>query len=134
MRAVDPTVDTFVYAKTIGQFERDLIGALATVIPSGCMEICRCLEDLPARLRTPHYQSTILVLIAADEADLKDILSIQTLLNGTRIILVLPDSSTAAAMSGHPLRPRFTTHRGNGFQEVVDVVEKMIAGNTIKTS
>jgi hypothetical protein len=124
-----PRVDTLIYSTVMGEFEHGLIDALSTLVPSGCLEICRCHDELPARLRMPHYQSTILVLIAADQEDLHRILSVQPMLNGTRIILVLPDSSGAVTTVGHSLRPRFVTHKENGFQDIVDVVARMISGD-----
>jgi hypothetical protein len=120
-----PAIDTLVYSKAVGKFEVGLIGALEGMIPAGHMEICRCLEDLSVRLRKPHYQPTILVLVPADADDLKDILVVQPILEGSRIVLVLPDGSASTATMGHSLRPRFVAYRDNGFQEVTDVLARM---------
>jgi hypothetical protein len=127
---MSPTVDTLLYSKNVGQFETGLIGAIEGMVSSGRMDVCNCLEDLSLRLRRPHYQQTVLVLVPADADDLKEILAVQPILEGSRIVLVLPDGNGSTATMGHALRPRFIAYRDNGFQEVTDVLARMTGNGT----
>jgi hypothetical protein len=129
---MDTKVDVLVYSKVMDKFEIELIGVLEGMGPALHIDICHNLEDVSARLRMPHYHSTILVLVAADGEDLMNILFLQPIFDGVRIVLVLPDRNIVTATIGHGLRPRFVAYKDNGFQDVSDVLAKMTGSETAR--
>jgi hypothetical protein len=129
---MDAKVDVLVYSKVMAKFELELIHVLEAMGPAVRLEVCHNLEDVSARLRMPHYHSIILVLVAADGEYMMNILFLQPIFDGVRIVLVLPDRKIITATIGHGLRPRFVAYRDNGFQDVRDVLAKMTGSEITK--
>ena len=77
-----------------------------------------------------HYTgrgATVAVLFAADRQELAKLYSTRYLLEGFRIILVLPDANPETVSAGHRLRPRYVSYIDGGFEDVVAVLKKMMA-------
>jgi hypothetical protein len=97
---------------------------------------CRTIDTLSLKLRKSMSDLTIAVLLAENQEELLDILSIRDLLNGVRIILILPDRKEDTIRKGHSLYPRFLNYVDGDFKNVVDVLAKMLknmnSSNNIK--
>lgn len=96
------------------------------LVPKEKIEICRTIDSLTRRLRRPRYNLALAVLLAANREDLLDLLSIRDLLDGIRIILLLPDRDMDTIAKGHTLRPRFLTYADSDFLDVAAVLRKML--------
>jgi hypothetical protein len=105
---------------------------VARLIPKVRIDPYQTVEELSESLRLSAYDSTVVVIIAADRGDLSDLSSLQQLLWGTRTILVLPDADDETVALGHSLRPRFVASREDGLENVVAVLTKMIEDCKLK--
>jgi hypothetical protein len=99
------------------------------VVPSGDLLVCRSSKDLSRRLRRLGEKYEIAVLVAASTQELEEFVSLEGLLEGLRIILILPDERKASVVKGHKLRPRFLTCLSSDFMDVAVVLEKMLSNN-----
>jgi len=88
-----------------------------------------CTKSLSQKLRHPRYGRTIAVLLADTWADLEDILAIRALLDGIRIILILPDSNEQTVKQGFTLLPRFLTYADSDFSMAEAVLKKMLSNH-----
>lgn len=103
---------------------------IETVVPQEKREIFRTMVSLLRRLRRPRHDVGIVILFAASREDLMEFLYIRDLLNGVRIILVLPDGEEETVAKAHILRPRFLTYADSDFLEVVAVLGKIYSLET----
>lgn len=87
---------------------------------------CRTVKALSERLEQPSAEQLIVVILVTDHKDLDNIIRLQELLLGRRIILVLPDGKEETTSRGHRLRPRFITYRNNDYVDVSVVLGRMI--------
>ncbi len=92
-------------------------------------EFFQTIDSLSHKLCQPSGDQTIAVLLAGTQEDLADILSVKNLLERTRIILILPDSSKDTISKGHTLYPRFLAYVDGDFSWVAAVLEKMLSNN-----
>ena len=90
-------------------------------------EFFQSIDTLSQKLRSPRDDLTIAVLLASTQEELLDILSIRVLLEGIRIILILPDSNRDTIMIGHTLLPRFITYVNSNVSWVNAVLNKMLS-------
>lgn len=96
------------------------------LVPKQDTEIYRTIDSLSHRLRQPRHNLAVAVLLAASRQDLLELLSIRDLLDGIRIILVLPDRQDDTIAKGHRLYPRFLTYADSDFLDVAAVLSKML--------
>jgi len=96
------------------------------LVPKQNTEIYRTIDSLSRRLRQPRHNLAVAVLLAASRQDLLELLSIRDLLDGIRIILVLPDRQDDTIAKGHRLYPRFLTFADSDFLDVAAVLSKML--------
>ena len=82
------------------------------------------------RLRHTPAQSAIIVLAAADEQDLTTLISFRYLIEDSSIVLILPIKESALLAKAHKLRPRFIGDLESGAQEVIAVIQKILARNS----
>ena len=92
------------------------------------IEVYRKVDDVTYRLRQLRSNLSLVVILAANQDDLANILSIRELLNDLRIILVLPDSEQDTVRKGLGLRPRYLTYAHSNFTDVAAVLNKMLGG------
>lgn len=71
----------------------------------------------------------IAVLLSASKKELQDLVSVRHLINGVRVIIILPDMEKDTIAKGHLLRPRFLTFVDHNFEMVTAVLAKMIANH-----
>jgi hypothetical protein len=95
-------------------------------IPSYGIEIYRTMGTFVHRLQHPpeHF---IIILVLTDRKELLEILSIRHWLEGSRLILIVPDQEEETLKAAHRLRPRFLTYLENDFSQVLRVLNKMAA-------
>jgi hypothetical protein len=103
------------------------IGAsLRTLVPDERIEIYRSIEDLANGLRQLLDLDAIIVIQVGDRQELLRILSLRDLLQGVRIILLVPDREEETISLAHRFRPRFLASSENDFSNTMSVVRKML--------
>ena len=99
---------------------------IAMIAPHDSLEIVRTIEDLPRSFMQPENKPAIAIIMVADRHELLEILAVYQFLDGTRIILILPDNGEDLFTLGCKLYPRFVSFTGSDFKDVSAVVEKMM--------
>jgi len=89
------------------------------------IEIYRTLSSLLHRLQNPPDLPFITILMAGERNELFDLRSIDYLLGGTRLILILPDQAEETLRTAHRLRPRYLTYANSDFSDLAQVIAKM---------
>jgi hypothetical protein len=87
------------------------------------------IETLARKLRHPRDEHTIAVILAGSRKDLIDILAIRDLLDGLRVILILPDREEDTVSQGLTLRPSFLTCVDSDFSMAEAVLKKMLSNH-----
>ena len=109
----------------------DVLGVVESVVPRENIEVFGDLQSLSARLRGPSDlqddEAVVVILFPANRDDLKEILSIQPLLQNVRTILIAPDQETETVTMAHMLRPRFLTYAGEDPWLLTAVLHKTAA-------
>lgn len=85
------------------------------------------LDRLMVALLSPRIGNLALIMLAADQNDLSQILAHQEILIDIPLILVLPNDQPATIRAGHLLRPRFINFAGNDFGEVLAVLARLLS-------
>ncbi|KPK91822.1 MAG: hypothetical protein AMJ94_06470 [Deltaproteobacteria bacterium SM23_61] len=89
------------------------------------IEIYRTLSSFLHRMQNPPDLPFVVVLLAGERNELLDFRSIDHLLGGTRLILVLPDQAEETLRTAHLLRPRYLTYADSDFSDLAQVIKKM---------
>ena len=84
-------MNLFIYESMMKSKYKELHWIIENLDLEKGVEIHRTIDSLSQRLCQPMEEPTIAVLLADRKKDLIEILSIKELLNGIKIILVLPD-------------------------------------------
>jgi hypothetical protein len=100
--------------------------SLRTLVQDERIETYRSIEDLANGLRQLLDPDAIVILQAGDRQELLRILSLRDLLQGVRIILLVPDREEETISLAHRLRPRFLASSESGFSDTMSVVRKML--------
>ena len=88
--------------------------------------LCRNIDELHQKLRTPGDLFDLAILFAGSHSDLEAFVSFQDLLEGFPLLLVLPERSDAVCLKGHQLHPRYISYVDSDFSDVVAVLRKMV--------
>ena len=115
-----------VYSKDKNEFSIELEKMIEKLASSKNVEIYRATLDLTLRLRMPLCESAIAILVISDEKDLKNMLSIQSLLINMRVVLILPDRNNGTIAAGHSLHPRYLSFKDNSLKDIKAVLTRMI--------
>ena len=115
-----------VYSRDKNKFGMELEEMLAGLGSKVHVVIYRTTLELTGRLRLPLSESSIAVILIADEKDLKGILSIKPLLINMRVVLILPDRSDVTIEAGHSLHPRYLSFTDNSLKDINAVLTRMI--------
>jgi len=103
------------------------IGAsLRTLVPDERVETYTSIEELANRLLHLVDHDAIVILQAGDRQELLRILSLRDVLQGVRVILLVPDREEETISLAHRLRPRFLANSESGFSDTMSVVQKML--------
>lgn len=92
------------------------------------IEICKTTKGLGERLRQAQGRPGIVILVPYCRDDMGDLLSMASLLDGLRIVVVLPDREADTVTKGHALRPRFLTYSDSSPADIGAVLKKMCNG------
>lgn len=118
----------FLYSKMGNQFGDILERLIETHLLEVEMGVYRTIDSLSQNLRQPIEDSGIAILVASNQGDLQNILSIRHFFQNIRIILVLPSKKTEIINLAHQLRPRFLTDTNTDLAEITAVLKKMLQG------
>jgi len=88
--------------------------------------VYRSIEELAHGLHRLYDHDTIVLLRARDREELLRIVSLRDLLQGLRVILLLPDREEETISLAHRLRPRFLSNSESDFSDTMSVLQKMI--------
>jgi len=93
------------------------------------IETIHSVKQLEHRFRGPRtgQEKRIAVLFAADRQELARLFSIRDLMDGAKIILVLPDYRKEMTSAGHRLLPRYIGYADSSLEDVIAVLKKMMA-------
>jgi hypothetical protein len=115
-----------IYSKDKNEFSMELEKMIEKLASNKNLEIYRAILDLTLRLRMPLCESAIAILVISDEKDLKNMLSIQSLLINMRVVLILPDRNNGTVAAGHSLHPRYLSFKDNGLKDMKAVLARMV--------
>jgi len=120
-------MELLLYFKTVDQNTARFQQRFTAGLTGQTLKVIHSIEQLTDRFRRPFTcrGATVAVLFPADQRDLADLVAIKDLLEGLRIILVLPDSYKETISAGHRLRPRYITFAGGNLDDVISVLEKI---------
>ena len=90
------------------------------------IKVVSTIEELCSRLSQIRIKPPIVVLMALNKQELAEMLSIQSFINDTRIILILPDDKADTFALGCRLYPRYISYVHSDFKDVSAVLEKMV--------
>jgi hypothetical protein len=103
------------------------IGArLKTLVPEERVEVYRSIEELSHGLRRLYDHETIVILQARDREELLRIVSLRDVLQGLRVILLIPDREEETISLAHRLRPRFLSNNEDDLSDTLSVLRKML--------
>ena len=97
------------------------------------IESCPDTSSLERGLRQAGGAMTLAVLLTASREELQELLTLRPLMADIPHILILPDRDKETVAMGHVLAPRFLTDIQNDFQEIHDVLSKMLEKYSDKT-
>jgi hypothetical protein len=88
--------------------------------------ISRDTESLQDELRKPYAVYDLVILFAGTVAELEHYVSLQDLLEGIPVLLILPENRADIFRRAHLLRPRFISFADSDFSDFTAVLQKMI--------
>ncbi len=100
---------------------------VASVVPEETTEVVHTAERLTRRLRGHRNGLQVAVIMATDRDQLRELQSLDQMLENLRTILILPDAAPQTIAQAHSFRPRYVTHIQSDFQDVAAVLKKMLA-------
>jgi len=92
------------------------------------IEVYRKVDDLTYRLRQLRSNLTVAVILAANQDELTNLVSIKELIRDLPVIMVLPDREQVTIRKGFGLWPRYVTCVDSDFSDVAAVLNKMLEG------
>jgi hypothetical protein len=116
----------FLYAKVSDECRDMLEKMIKTCLPEAELVVYRTVDDLSQGLRQPGKDSDVAILLASNQEDLRNILSIGSLFQNIRIILLVPNKEAEIVALAHQLRPRFLTDMNTDLAEITAVLKKML--------
>jgi len=121
-----------IYSSGNGEFNRRLVRVAGVLIPPENIDIHHTIESFRSRLNRPGRQWGLIVALAASQQELRDISSFGSLLDDTRLMLILPDRSKESLKTGLSLRPRFLSYIDGDFIEIAAVLGYMLGRQRTK--
>ena len=118
-------MNLLLYTSGTDDASRKLVEMALTFAAKGTAEIFHSLENLTNRLTQPKNNQTAVVLHAATEKELAQMLSINDFLQDIKLILILPDNKEPTIAKGHKLHPRFLSYADSDFADIGAVLNKM---------
>ena len=111
-----------------------LAQAVQKRFPKVSSQVCRDLPSLAKSLKAfvRYTDLHVYVLLAETPERLEQLQGLIDDLEDKKILLVLPDNQRSSYVSGLRLRPRFITQRSKSYEDICDVLEKMIENHSRK--
>jgi len=119
-------VKILLYSQTKEDPETGIGTRIKRHVPGETIEMYHSIEELSQVLYRLYEHDAIVILQARDREELLRIISLRDLLQGVRVILLLPDREEETISLAHSLRPRFLSSSENDFSDTISVVQKMI--------
>ncbi len=116
----------YIYSTRTNEAEERLLRIIELFIPEKELKFYRNIDDFSKQLRQPAFNPRIAVLLVSSESELQDIITIQELLEDSKIILIAPDTNPATLARGHTLRPRLLCDCNSDFVDVAAVLCRML--------
>jgi len=114
------------YSTTSEELGKGIEEKLAMLAPEGGVEVYRSIKELAHGLHRLCDHDTIAILRAQDREELLRIVSLRDLLQGVRIILLIPDREEETISLAHRLRPRFLGNSESDLSDTLSVLRKML--------
>lgn len=90
------------------------------------IEICRDLPGLGRRVQLRKCDLSVVVLCATTAEEFGKVLTLRSVLQDLRLILILPDRESKTISQALSLRPRFMSFTDTDFSDVRAVLAKML--------
>ena len=91
------------------------------------IERYKSLDELYRRLCQPKNSDYVAILYLKNKKEISEIIAMQDLFSGTKIILVLPKRDKDFIKTAYKIFPRFLTFADEDFSDISRIVEKMIS-------
>jgi hypothetical protein len=105
---------------------RAIEASVTAVVDQEHCHRCRKIEDLAVRLRSFEKRPEIAILLASDQGELEQFISLQEWLEDVRIILILRECSLLVLRRAHTLRPRLILPADADHSILGAVLHKMV--------
>lgn len=124
--AMEAKVSVLFFSGETNGVEEKIQRIIDALVPKDENEIYRTIEGLSSRFRRPRGNLAVMILSAASQKDLLDLLLIRQLFDGIPMILIIPDREKDTIFKGRKLFPRFMSYADGSFADVAAVLEKML--------
>jgi hypothetical protein len=114
------------YADMKKEAGRRIKKALEKLLHADEYMVSQSLFHLSVTIRKPAHHIDIAILLALQEKDMEEILSMRDYFHDIRTILILPNRDRKTITMAHSLYPRFVSYVDSDFQDVALVLEKML--------
>jgi len=118
-------MNLFLYLPQDNGAGETLVALSEKVAVDGPVIPIRSFRQLASRLGQPLNDRDVVILYLPHRRHLEEMLTIASLLERVRLIVILPDPKPETIALGHKLRPRFLTTVDQHFQDVAAVLRKM---------
>lgn len=121
-------MNVLLFSGKSAEIGKRLKAVIETLIPTDLLECHGTVTDLTNRLQShlPERDKTIIITNVSDDNELESLVTIRDLLDGTRVILILPDRQTETIRKGLSLYPRFVTYSDSDFVAFITVLNNML--------
>jgi hypothetical protein len=96
------------------------------LFPDEMIEFYEDMEDLLFRISRKKIDIFAAIILITDNENLWLISRMKSVIDGLRIILILPDQQSQTVSLGHKLCPRYLTYADSDFRDIRAVLEKML--------
>ena len=114
------------YSSSREDTEKEICEMLKELASEESIEMYQSIEELKQCLKRLFNHETIVILRARDREELLRIVSLSDLLQGLRIILLIPNRDKETISIAHQLRPRFLSNGESDFSDTMSVLQKMV--------
>lgn len=112
---------------------RELLEILENDLPEIQVELFTGFDDLVTGLKRPEAEPAVVALVIADRAELEEFLPLRPILEGSKIILVLPDDTAETLSMAERLEPHFIKSTEDDFVEVATIIDEILQERRIST-
>lgn len=113
------------YASRNDKDKDRLEAAIHDAIPGHAIELFTRLDALRERFRLILEPDSIVVLLATDREELREMQMFHELFPEIYVILVIPDWQESTVKVAHLLLPRFLSQKADSFTDLIQVLKKM---------